>query len=143
MGAERSAPLSEWGGILSQPGCTFISLQYGDADEGVAEAKRTHDVSVHIDDAIDPLASMDEWFAQVAAMDLVISVDNSTVQVSGALGIPTWTLLSYVPEWRWLAAGSHNPWHPCMTVFRQKQSGDWQFPIEAVAEALKAKLSSA
>lgn len=143
MGAERSVPLSEWGGILSKPGCTFISLQYGDVKDDVAEAKRNHNAIIHTDSAVDPLSSMDDWFAQVAAMDLVISVDNSAVQVSGALGIPTWTLLSYVPEWRWLAAGSHNPWHPRMTVFRQKQPGEWHSPIEAIAEALKSKLSAA
>lgn len=141
MGAERSASLSQWGGILSQPGCTFISLQYGEVVDDIAAAKENHGVIIHVDDDIDPFASMEDWFAQVAAMDLVISVDNSTVQVSGALGVPTWTLLSLVPEWRWLAAGSHNPWHPRMTVYRQAQVGDWSAPIDAVAEALRAQLA--
>lgn len=138
VGTERSAPIELWDGILCQPDCVLVSLQYGDVTGDIADVQNRLGIEIHVDDDIDPLASMDDWLAQVAAMDLVISVDNSTVQVSGSLGVPTWTLLSYVPEWRWLAAGSHNPWHPHMQVFRQSRLGDWAPVFNAVGARLRA-----
>jgi len=35
-------------------------------------------------------------------LDLIISTDTSIPHLAGALGKPVWTLLSYVPDWRWL-----------------------------------------
>ena len=46
-----------------------------------------------IDREVDQLANLDEFAAQIAAMDLVITIDNSTAHLAGALGVPTWVLL--------------------------------------------------
>jgi ADP-heptose:LPS heptosyltransferase len=40
------------------------------------------------DTDIDALISLDAFATQVAALDLVISVDNTTVHMAGALGKP-------------------------------------------------------
>jgi len=68
---------------------------------------------------------------------LVISVDNSTVHMAGALGKPVWTLLPYVPEWRWMLDREDSPWYPTMRLFRQPSSGDWGSVIKRVAEEIK------
>ena len=39
--------------------------------------------------------------ATIAALDLVISDDTSVAHVAARLGVPTWILLLYRPEWRW------------------------------------------
>ena len=70
-------------------------------------------------------------------MDHVISIDNSTIQVSGSQGIPTWTMLSYAPEWRFGTGGSGHDWHPSIRVFRQPAPGDWEHVFEAVDAALE------
>ena len=141
VGHERSVPLDLWDGVLGQAGCQFINLQYGDVEADIGDVQERLGVSIHRDDSIDPLASMDDWAAQMAALDLVISVDNSTVQLSGALGITTWTMLSYVPEWRWLAKGTDSPWHPLMRVFRQPTRGCWDPVFKEVADALDKELA--
>ena len=65
-------------------------------------------------------------------MDLVISIDNSTIQVSGSQGVPTWTLLSYLPEWRFGMSGSGHDWHPSIRVYRQPSPGDWRAVFDGV-----------
>jgi hypothetical protein len=140
VGHERSAPLSHWDGILKRPGCRFVSLQYGDAESDIASVRDRLGVTIHRDLDVDPLTNVEDWFAQVAAMDHVISIDNSTIQVSGSLGIPTWTLLSYSPEWRFGIAGSGHDWHPSIRVFRQPAPGDWDHVFESVETALDERL---
>jgi len=78
------------------------------------------------------------WFsAQISALDLVISVDNSTVHIAGALGIPTWTLLPFDCDWRWfLKCRDYTPWYQTMRLFRQKIPGDWAQVIDRVCKSL-------
>jgi len=135
-GVERSAPLELWDGILRRLDCRIICLQYGDIDSDLVKAMQRTGAPIYCDPEINPLESMDDWAAQVAAMDLVISVDNSTIQVSGSLGIPTWTLLSYVPEWRFGPKGDDHLWHPSIRVVRQPKPGDWDSVFNRVAHML-------
>ncbi|NQV57201.1 MAG: tetratricopeptide repeat protein [Rhodospirillales bacterium] len=142
-GAGRSAPLPLWKGILDQTGCTFVSLQYGDVDGDIAEAREIFGTRFFVDKEVDPLINAEDWFAQVAAVDMVISVDNSTIQVSGSLGIPTLTLLSHAPEWRFGMAGETHDWHPTVRVFRQSKPGEWAPAIERLAKTFRVCLDGA
>jgi tetratricopeptide (TPR) repeat protein len=135
VGVERSAPLGLWREILTRAGCNFVSLQYGETAADTEAARIAYGADIYVDEEVNPLTNAEDWFAQVAAMDLVISVDNSTIQVSGAQGIPTFTLLSHAPEWRFGLAGDGHDWHPSLRVFRQSQPGRWEDVFERLAEA--------
>ena len=142
VGHQRSIPLEFWDEILSSDGCQFVNLQYGDVDEDLAGVLERTGVQVFKDDAVDPLTSAEEWFAQIQALDHVISVDNSTIQVSGSLGIPTWTLLSEVPEWRFGLKRLDHLWHPSVRVFRQHKKGEWELLMKEVAFTFAALLEN-
>ena len=79
-------------------------------------------------------------FADTAAllslMDLVICVDTAVAHVAGAMARPTWLLLPFSAEWRWLVGRSDTPWYPTMRLFRQAAPGDWDSVLAAVAQAL-------
>ncbi|MBF0334525.1 MAG: tetratricopeptide repeat protein [Alphaproteobacteria bacterium] len=138
IGAEKSTRLVDWAPILTVPGVRFVNLQYGDCRDEIAEAKRELGVDVFADPEIDPLRDMDSFAAQVAAMDLVISVSNSTVHVAGALGVPVWVML---PRGRgllhfWYFDREDSPWYPSARLFRQAARGDWKPVVERVAGSL-------
>ena len=85
---------------------------------------------------------MDRFAAQVAAMDLVISIDNSTAHLAGALGRTTWTLLPAVTDWRWQIQRNDTPWYPSMRLFRQSALFEWTEVICAVANGLRVHFES-
>lgn len=70
-------------------------------------------------------------------MDLVITVDTSTAHLAGALGRPTWVLLAYNPDWRWLLEREDCPWYPGMRLFRQAAPEDWTGVVTRVARELE------
>ncbi|NQU56254.1 MAG: tetratricopeptide repeat protein [Rhodospirillales bacterium] len=137
IGADKSMALSDWKPLASVPGVRFIDLQYGDtAAERTAFEKQT-DIAIHRDDGIDQLADLDAFAAQISAMDLVISVSNTTVHFSGALGVPTWVLLNRVPLSCWMQDREDCPWHPSVRLFRQSEAGQWGDVIGRVKDALQ------
>jgi len=135
-GAQRSIPLAQWDRVLAVPGAVFVDLQYGDWRAALDDIRERLGVAIRYDPRIDPMNDFDGFAAQVAAMDLVITIDNSTAHLAGALGRPVWTLLPFAAEWRWGTAASDTPWYPTMRLFRQRRPGDWAPVLAAVAAAL-------
>jgi tetratricopeptide (TPR) repeat protein len=86
-------------------------------------------------------------FADAAALcecvDLVISVDTSIAHLAGALGKPTWVLLPFSPDWRWLLGRNDSPWYPSMTLYRQDRYDDWSGPLARIASDLARRFGSA
>ncbi len=64
---------------------------------------------------------LDPFTAQIAAMDLVISVDNSTVHFAGAIGKPCWVLLPLNSDWRWLVDRTKSIWYDSLDCPQQRR----------------------
>jgi tetratricopeptide (TPR) repeat protein len=131
----KSSPLLDWAPLLRQPGIRFVNLQYGDCAADLAEIKAKLGIEIINDLSIDPLADMDGFASQVAALDQIISVSNTTVHVAGALGRPVWTLLSKGQGllWYWFEEREDSPWYPSMRFFRQRKESDWSELLARVA----------
>jgi hypothetical protein len=69
-------------------------------------------------------------------MDIVISVDTSVAHLSSAMGKPTWILLPFSPDWRWLLNREDSPWYQSVKLFRQSQMGDWTQILETLSQEL-------
>ncbi|HWQ62084.1 MAG TPA: glycosyltransferase family 9 protein, partial [Negativicutes bacterium] len=82
-----------------------------------------------------------ETAALTANLDLVITVDTSVAHLAAAMGKPTWLLLPYLADWRWLRGREDNPWYPTMRLFRQPKQGDWESVLSQVAQELKKLVS--
>ena len=125
IGKLKSTFLTQWGDLLSQKDCLFINLQYGDVEEEINAFTAQTGISIYQDRDINSLKDLDGFAAQVSALDLIISTSNTAVHMAGALGKPVWTLLHYVPDWRWQLDRLDTPWYPSMTLYRQPVSDDW------------------
>jgi ADP-heptose:LPS heptosyltransferase len=86
-------------------------------------------LSPEIDDFADTAAIM-------SLMDLVLTTDTSVAHLAGTQGRPTWVMLQFAAEWRWLMDRPDSPWYPTMRLFRQSSLGDWPSVIRRVAEEL-------
>jgi len=137
VGKIKSTSLKNWTTILSQPNCYFINLQYGDVDAEIKQYTSGSNTSIYIDKEINSLMSLDDFTAQVSALDLIISTSNTTVHVAGALGKDVWTLAPYISDWKWMLAREDTPWYPTMRIFRQSKIGDWEGVFLRVNQALK------
>jgi len=136
-GRDRSIDLSRLAPLFAQPGIQWVSLQYGDHDCLEQEAAAA---PILVDREVDQFADIDDFAAQIAAMDLVITIDNSTAHLAAALGVATWVLLPFVPDWRWLETREDSPWYPTVRLFRQTKLDDWPSVVGRVKGALDQML---
>jgi hypothetical protein len=134
-GRVRSIDLSLLAPLFTRLDTRWVSLQYGDP-EMLANQIAAAGAPILIDRTVDQLSDLDIFAAQIMAMDLVITIDNSTAHLAGALGVPVWVLLPFAPDWRWLLNGEDCLWYPTMRLFRQTELGNWQSVLERVRGSL-------
>ena len=67
---------------------------------------------------------------------------SAVAHLAGALVIPVWVVLPFVPDWRWLLDRDDSPWYPTVRLFRQKEPGNWAEVFERLVPAVAAGLSS-
>lgn len=126
MTFEKLKVLKERGGIQ------LFSLQKGEASRQLQDPE--------IMDLSGIIRNFADTAALVEHLDLVISVDTSVAHLAGAMGKPTWVLLSAVADWRWLLDREDSPWYPTMRLFRQKKLGDWGSLLGEVRRELEKAL---
>lgn len=114
--------------LLSLPGWTPVSLQFG-VTKPVIAAHPLVDISAEI-------ADFDDLAAAMTAVDVVVSLDTGPAHLAGALGVPTFTLVPRLHDWRWGLDGERSDWYPSMTLVRQATTGSWATPIQGLAARL-------
>ena len=122
--APKTLALSEFSPILRQPGIVFVNLQYEYQASEIAEIRAALGVEIVCDDTVDMSGDIDAPAAQVAAMDLVISVSNTVVHIAGALNVPVWNIVpgyNASGMWHWFYESEESPWYPSMKIYRRKQ----------------------
>ena len=111
------------------PSARFISLQYGNCKRQI-EIWQHQGLDIQWDDEIDSLKSMDDWLAQVACCDAVVSVANTTIHGAGGLGKPTMCLQSRMADWRWIDGLNQSYWYESVDAVSQSKDGSWNNAIE-------------
>lgn len=134
-GRRRSMPVSVYAPFREVEGVRFVSLQYGHR----AGEFRDAPADVTIEPLLDASCTIADTAAAILNLDLVVTVDTMVAHLSGALGVPVWTLLRRTPAWMWQRGTRDSVWYPTMELFRQSEAGEWPPLLEEVATRLKAE----
>jgi tetratricopeptide (TPR) repeat protein len=128
----RSIPLASFAPLAEIDDAVFVSLQKG------GPARQPPPTGLELFDRTTELSDYADTAALIANLDLVISADTSVAHLAGAMGKPVWTLIPFYPDLRWLLDRPDSPWYPTMRLFRQTRPLDWQTPIRAIVDSLRA-----
>jgi hypothetical protein len=114
------------------PEFKYVSLQkeFREVDKATLESMKN---IAHYGDQLGDFA---DTAALCELMDVVISVDTSVAHLSGAMGKPTWVMLPYSSDWRWLFDRSDSPWYESARLYRQEKAVDWQGVLARVSADL-------
>lgn len=129
----RSCPLAMFAPLAAIDGVKLYGLQKGEAAgqmERLSQALAVENLSEDLHDFSDTAAAVEN-------LDLVISVDTAPAHLAAAMGKPTWLLLPFAPDWRWMLERTDSPWYPTMRLFRQERWGDWNSVFQNVTEELR------
>lgn len=130
--ASRSIPLAALAPLLNRVDSEFHIIQRDIRAEDRPAMGRFPNLVDHSD----ALRDFTDTAALASLMDLVIAVDTAPLHLAAAIGCPTWALLGFNADWRWLRNRSETPWYPTMRLFRQPAFGDWHGVIATAAAAL-------
>ncbi|RXT43425.1 hypothetical protein B5V03_22645 [Bradyrhizobium betae] len=133
----RSIPLRTLSRILDVD-ATFVSLQKAPRPSDAAVLRERHDIV----DLTADLTDFTETAALIACLDLVITVDTSVAHLAGALGCPTWILLPWTPDYRWLLGRDDSPWYPSVRLFRQSETREYESVLDRVRDELRARAAA-
>ena len=134
----RSFPLSLFIGISQLPNVELISLHKGEGE------KQIKDINFEMTTLGDDFDAGEDAFIDTAAVmancDLIITSDTAIAHLAGALGCPTWLALKKIPEWYWMLDRNDSPLYPNMTLYRQKQRGNWKYVFDTMQRDLRSLL---
>ncbi len=129
--ARRSIPLDQFAPIFAAGGRQIFSLQKGADVKDFQPRWPLYELEKYASDVRDTAAL-------ILNLDLIISVDTVTAHLAGALARPTWVLLPFPADWRWMLGRQDTPWYPTARLFRQSREGDWSAVIAEAAAALES-----
>lgn len=126
---ERSMPLAAFERLWTQ-----IPARYYAPFTGPALDEITGSIPVTRLDHL--IADFADTAALLMQLDCLVTVDTAAAHLAGALGVKTYLLLPYCPDWRWGIAGATTLWYPGITLLRQPKYGDWENVLGALAGLL-------
>ncbi len=115
--------------LLKNPGIKLFSLQKGETSEQINDSEIIN-LNNYLNNFLDTANIINHF-------DLIITVDTSIAHLSGTLNKPTWTLIPYIPDWRWGLNKKTTPWYPSMRLFRQESQNNWKPVFEKIKKELK------
>ena len=136
-GGDRSIGLSNLAPLLALPGITFVNLQYGDVAADVKAARAQSKADLRIIEDVDVFGDIDGVLALIDLCDVVVTIDNLTAHLAGAIGKHAAVLVPTGGGQHWYWGGeSRSLWYPSLQLLYQQAIGDWAHPIREASQLL-------
>jgi tetratricopeptide (TPR) repeat protein len=129
----RSIPLEYFTPLFDLDGVHYFSLQ---KDNGMEQLDKYKDKIIDLTRLTGRSLDFPNTAAVIKNLDLVISPDTAIAHLVGALGVPIYLPLSFIPDWRWLLERDDTPWYKSMRLFRQDRQKDWTSVFKQILRAI-------
>ena len=136
----RSIPLFYYEKLFTIEKINFINLQKGFGTEQIKDFKykdKLYDFSSEIDNGDN---AFEDTIGILQNLDLIITSDTALPHLSSTLGIKTWVLLHYSPDWRWFLKSKDSVWYKNLTLYRQEKVDNWNTVFDSVKKDLVVSL---
>ena len=143
-GAVRSLPLDltrPWRACATH--AAFYCVQYDVGGDELTKESATSGLPILLDAYGDAFGALDRLAAQLKSLDLLITIDNSTAHLAGAVGTPCFLLLPVACDWRWGPPGADQPLYESVRLFRNTHVEQWGGAVIEVQMALQDWLNNA
>ena len=121
----RNINLAELARALDSSNTQLVCLQYGYVSNEIEAVKRDFNIEVIQFSDVDNKHDIDGLAALMAACDTVVTIDNATTHLSGALGLPTKLMLPLKADWRWGVSENSSYWYEAVQLYKQSEFNDW------------------
>jgi len=138
----RSIPLNYFNDLFNIKKINFISLQKGFGLEQIKNFKhkdKLYNFSKEVDNGEN---IFEDTIGILQNIDLVISIDSSLVHLSSTLGIKTFALLHFCPDWRWNLMTKEFSWYDNLKIYRQEKVNKWDSIFSLLKKDLIASLGN-
>lgn len=118
------AAIEDCGGLIADPRCTWVNLQYGDCTAELDQAATLFGRPLVQPPGIDLMHDLDDLAALLVALDLVVSAGTATARLAGAVGA---NLVTFSTGRNWSQLGTSGmPWHAySVNVMRKSHLEPW------------------
>lgn len=115
--------------IINMKDADIYSLQFNPSLDNYKKYKNIIDLGSMFKD-------FDDTAAALMNLDVLVTVDTSVAHLAGALGVKTFLILPYCPDWRWFDNDKTTEWYDSVTIFKQQNHDDWDEVFERIAKQL-------
>jgi len=144
IGAEKSIELEDLLPLLSLEDIAFVSLQYGNVQNQLAEFNEKHNKNILECDNVDNFYDLDGHAALIEACDFVITISNTSAHMAGAIGKETYLMCPTGKGllWYWSnQANGNSLWYPSIHIYEQNLPGQWTDVVQSVKLVIEKKIN--
>jgi len=76
---------------------------------------------------------------EISKCELVISSCTSVAHLAAAMGIETWIVVPILSYYVWALPGNKSPYYDSVTLYRQKEFGNWKYPFDSTKQDLQMR----
>jgi tetratricopeptide (TPR) repeat protein len=145
-GSKKSVTLEDLKPLLSMDRFVFVSLQYGEVSDQINQFYSSCGIRIKECDTVDTFWDIDGLASLIDACDVIISTNNSTAHLAGALGKETHILLPSQGRslfWYWKnRRRGWSTWYPSLRLYPKDPQSGWAKPLADIQSNLRTRFFS-